>query len=66
MKKFVQVDGGDRGRPRTNKGNKKGNVRITVSMPGVEGNITRTLSIQEATVTEVFTAIQDTLVKQTA
>lgn len=61
-RKFAQVSGGDRGRPRTNKGDKQGNVRILIAMPGVEGNMTRSLTV-EGKVSEVFNAICSTLVK---
>jgi hypothetical protein len=62
LAKFVQVNGGDRGRPRTNKGDKSGNVRITVAMPGTEGNMTRSLTV-EGKVSEVYNALL-TLVKK--
>jgi hypothetical protein len=64
--KFTQVDGGGRGRPRTNTGDKTGNVRITISLPGVEGNITRTLTVEEARVSEVYRALRESFVKQPA
>lgn len=66
MAKFTRVDGGDRGRPRTNKGDKTGNVRITVTMPGAEGNISRSLTVSDAKVSEVYKQIESSLVTQPA
>ena len=60
MTKFKRVDGGDRGRPRTNKGDKQGSVRITVAMPSEEGNITRSLTV-EGKVSTVFKAVQEAI-----
>lgn len=55
--KFPRIDGGDRGRPRTNKGDKTGPVRISVTMTGVEGNMSRTLTVQ-GKVSAVFAEIE--------
>lgn len=64
MTKFVRSTRGASGRPRTNKGDKSGTVRVVVLMPGAEGNISRTLSIADAKVSEVFRAIAENLTKQ--
>jgi hypothetical protein len=64
--KFTQVDGGKRGAPRTNTSDKTGNVRIVVTLPSVEGNITRSLTVESAKVSEVYRALLDILVKQAA
>jgi hypothetical protein len=64
--KFTQVDGGKRGAPRTNTSDKTGSVRIVITMPSNEGNISRSLTIADAKVSEVYKALQETLVKQTA
>lgn len=66
MAKFTQVDGAGRGAPRVNKSNHKGNVRVTITMPSKPGNVSRSLTFENATVTEIFSAIQDALVAQTA
>lgn len=66
MKKFALVDGGDRGRPRINTGDKTGNVVIMISQRNVEGNITRSLTVADAKVSEVFKAIKETLCTQPA
>jgi len=58
MAKFTRLNGGERGRPRINKGDKTGTVRIVVSMPGVDGNISRTISIADAKVSDVFKFIE--------
>lgn len=63
--KFTQVKS-NAGAPRTNTSNRKGNVRITVTLSGAENNVTRSLTVQDATVTEVFAAIKETLVSQPA
>lgn len=63
--KFARIDGGDRGRPRTNKSDKSGAVRITITMPSEKGNMTRSLTVQ-GKVSEVFKALQETLVKEAA
>jgi hypothetical protein len=61
--KFPRVDGGDRGRPRTNKGDKTGSVRVLVSLTNGEGNITRSLTVS-GQVSKVFAAIESAIVKK--
>ncbi len=60
--KLTLVPSLNRGAPRTNKRDTRGIVRVTVTLPSVEGNISRTFSVANATVTEVL----NTLTKQFA
>ena len=54
MSKFNLVPSLNRGAPRTNKKDARGVVRVTVTNPTSEGNITRSFSVNNATVTEVM------------
>ena len=54
MAKLNLVNGGDRGRPRTNRKDGRGNVRVAITLPSNEGNISRTFTVANATVTEIF------------
>ena len=56
MLKFKLIDGKGRGRPRTNKSDKKGNVRVSCSLTGesAKGNLTRTFTVKDMTVCEVY------------
>jgi hypothetical protein len=61
---FTRLKSG-RGRPRFYTSNKSGNVRITITLPGEQGNISRTLTFSDTKVTEVYSAILNTLVGAT-
>ena len=63
MSKFVLVESKGRGRPRENRGDKSGNVRVTVTCVEHEGNITRTFTIANARVSHVATALRTALEK---
>jgi len=68
LTKFNRVGADGRGRPRTNKANRKGVVRLVVSLTGeqMKGNITRTISFADATVSDVFSAIEQNLANRVA
>jgi len=63
MSKFVLVESKGRGRPRENRGDKSGNVRVTVTCVEHEGNITRTFTVANARVSHVATALRTALEK---
>lgn len=53
MSKFTLTDSKGRGRPRENRGDKTGAVRVTLAIPGVEGNMTRSFTVANAKVSAV-------------
>jgi hypothetical protein len=53
MSKFTLTDSKGRGRPRENRGDKTGAVRVTLAIPGVKGNITRSFTVADAKVSAV-------------
>ena len=57
MANLTLIPASERGRPRLNKGDKTGTVRVTLTMPNADGNMTRTFSIANAKVSDVFTAL---------
>jgi hypothetical protein len=63
MAKFVLVESKGRGRPRENRGDKSGNVRVTVTCVEHEGNITRTFTVADARVSHVANALREALEK---
>jgi len=63
MSKFTLVESLGRGRPRSNTGDKTGNVRVTITCVEHEGNITRTFTVADARVSHVANALRTALEK---
>lgn len=63
MSKLTLVPSLNRGAPRTNKRDARGQVRVSITLPTSEGNISRTFSVANATVTEVLNALTATCAK---
>lgn len=59
MIKFKTIDSKGRGRPRSNKSDKKGNVRVSCSLVGAAaaGNVTRSFTVSNMSVTDVYTML---------
>jgi hypothetical protein len=56
MVKFKTIDSKGRGRPRANKSDKKGHVRVSCALVGAAaaGNVTRSFTVKDMTVTAVY------------